>query len=130
MRTICSRLLLAAALGASIACAPMRGPAEPGFDPDSEPITLRIENRHWLDVNVYLVRSGQRIRRLGTVTSHSVAIFRAPARQIVHVSDVYLVADPIGSHGTFRSEPLLVSRGQQVEWLLSQTLHRSALSIW
>src|SRR5574338_143404 len=46
--------------------------ASAGRSYDTVPRTLvEVDNRGWLDVNVYLYHNGTRIQRLGTVTGHS-----------------------------------------------------------
>lgn len=130
MGTISSRCLVMATLGVVMGCASLHESPQPGPFAQSGTVTLRVENRHWLDVNIYLMRGGQRIRRLGTVTALGTQTFRAPANQVVHVADLYLLADPIGSRGSYRSETMMIGPGQRVDWTLANVLHRSALSIW
>ena len=91
-------------------------------------ITVRIANNNQLDVTVYAVNQGMRVR-IGTVTSTSTAHFEIPLRQIGSAGEFRLLADPIGSTRTVTSEVVHVFPGQVVEWMLAPDLRQSSLSI-
>jgi hypothetical protein len=91
-------------------------------------ITLRVANNNQLDVTVYVVNQGMRVR-VGTVTSTSTAHFELPLRQIGSAGEFRLLADPIGSTRTVTSEVVHVFPGQVVEWMLAPDLRQSSLSI-
>ena len=91
-------------------------------------ITLRIANNNQLDVTVYAVNQGLRVR-IGTVTSTSTAHFELSLRQIGATGEFRLLADPIGSTRTVTSEIVHVFPGQTVEWMLAPDLRQSSLSI-
>jgi hypothetical protein len=93
--------------------------------------TIRVENRHWSDVTIYIFRRSARAR-LGTVTSNATRIFRVPvgmgAGQAV---DVVLLADAIGSDDQFQTERLSVLQGQEVLLRLEvRMVHSSASVFW
>jgi hypothetical protein len=91
-------------------------------------ITVRIANNNQLDVTVYVVNQGMRMR-IGTVTSASTARFELPLRQIGSSGEFRLLADPIGSTRTMTSEVVHVFPGQVVEWTLAPDLRQSSLAI-
>ena len=75
---------------------------------------VRVENRDFLDMNVYVVRSGQRIR-LGTVTGLSTQLLPIPAALVGAGWDLRFLIDPVGSTRTPISQAIHVSPGDVVE---------------
>ena len=84
-----------------------RGGAEAGG------ATLRVENRSWSDMNVYIVRGGSRIR-VGTVTGNSTARFPIRADLVGLGVPLRFLADPIGGNRTPVSEEISVLPGDEV----------------
>jgi hypothetical protein len=78
-----------------------------------EPTYVRIANQSWLDMNVYVIRSSQRIR-LGTVGANSTQRFRLPQNLIFGATPIRFLADPIGSSRTAQSFEIVVSPGDEV----------------
>ena len=95
-------------------------------EPDT--ITIRVSNNNSLDMNVYAVNQSMRIR-LGTVTTASTQRFEVSLHQISPTGELQLLADPVGSRRTMRSEAIHVSAGQVVEWTLQADLRQSSLTI-
>ncbi|MDF1504712.1 hypothetical protein [Roseisolibacter sp. H3M3-2] len=114
------RLLRAAALAALAAgavlplgaCSRKRGPA--AAQEVERPTTLRVRNQGFLDVNVYAVRGGQRVR-LGTVTGNSTQVLRIPGFLLNGITPLRFVADPIGNQRTPTSDEIVVSPGDEVQ---------------
>ena len=75
--------------------------------------TVRVENRAFLDMNVYVVRGGGRIR-LGMVTGNSTMIFRLSRDAVAAGGRLRFLADPVGSGRTPVSEEIDVFPGEQV----------------
>lgn len=100
--------VLALALTGIPACS--RTPAPP-LDP-SAVTSLRVENQAFLDMNIYVVYHGQRIR-VGTATGSRTTIFRLPIN-ITTVESLQFIADPIGSSRAPVSDEILVSPGDVV----------------
>ena len=98
--------------------------------PDDEPdvITISVSNSNPLDMTVYAVNQSMRIR-LGTVSTASTQRFTVSLHQISPTGELQLLADPVGSRRTFRSEPIQVFAGQFVEWVLQADLRQSTLTI-
>lgn len=76
--------------------------------------TVRVDNQAFLDVNVYLLRSGQRTR-LGTVTALSSGTFALPRTVVGTAVPVRFVAAFIGSSRAPVSEEVTVWEGDEVE---------------
>lgn len=85
-----------------------QGPPEPQVQ-----TTVKVENRNFLDMNVYVLQGGQRIR-LGTVTGLSSQVFTIPAH-IVRSSPLQFELHPIGGRRDTRTETISVQPGDQVE---------------
>lgn len=105
---VCFSLLIWATTSA---CAP-RSPREeivPGTT-----ATLRVDNQAFLDVNVYVLRSGQRTR-LGTVTALTRHTFVLPSTVVGTAVRVQFLAAFIGSSRAPVSEEVLIWEGDEVE---------------
>lgn len=100
-------LLLAAG---AVACAP--GATLPR-DTDTG-ASVEVENQAFLDVNVYVVVSGQRMR-LGTVTGHSTRTFALPRTVVGTGATVRFLAEFIGSNKAPVSEEMVIWPGDRVE---------------
>lgn len=111
MRTFSRRAALALLLSSlTLACASRR--TDGGDQQMNVPTTLRVENQAFLDMTIYVVRSGQRYR-LGVANGNSTARFVIPASMVGGVSLSFL-ADPIGSSRTPVSQEIVVTPGDEV----------------
>ena len=119
-RVAASAALLLFATG----CSAKRGLPHPVDDT----IVIRIANNHPLDVTVYAVNLGMRVR-LGTVSTASSQRFTIALHEINPSGELRLLADPVGSRRSTLSEPIQVFAGQTVEWVLAVDLRQSALTI-
>ena len=111
-RTRLWRASLLIAAGAA-ACAP--GPTLPRAEDAGA--SVEVDNQAFLDVNVYVVRSGQRIR-LGTVSGHSTRTFAVPRNLVGTGAMVRFLADFIGSDRTPVSEEMVIWPGDRVEMII------------
>jgi hypothetical protein len=125
-------LLLCVALSAFPAChhAPPGHP-EPASDSTrkSTDIPLEVINHNWLDVIIYIVRDGERVR-LGIATASSQASFTLPARLIGQSGEIRLFGHPIGGSAGAVTETVTVQPGQWIEWTLESDLSRSAIGVY
>lgn len=78
-----------------------------------EPTYVRVSNQSWLDMNVYVLRSSQRIR-LGTISANQTQRFQLPQNLIFGATPLRFLADPIGSSRTAQSFEIVVSPGDEV----------------
>lgn len=90
--------------------------------------TILVENHNWLDMVVYAVRSGTRLR-LGAVTTGSSAEFQLPSG-FASGAAIRLVADPVGSRRSYSTEPILLSPGRQLQFRVENNLAMSSVSVW
>lgn len=122
-----TRLALALAI-ATASC----GPAAEGNSLGKTPGTTAavvVSNHNFLDVNVYVVRSGMR-SRLGRVTGLSTHRFTLPHAVGDNVADLRILADPVGDTQTYLSPIVRLRPGQSLELTLGATLTHSSLAVW
>ncbi|HYH78266.1 MAG TPA: hypothetical protein VEX86_00665 [Longimicrobium sp.] len=90
--------------------------------------TVRVNNYNWMDVNVYAVQGGTRVR-LGSVTSMSNGTFQLPSRFLMQSSSVRLMVDPVGSTEGYMTDGILVQGGQQISFNVQNSLRFSSVSV-
>lgn len=93
-----------------------------------EKTVVVVENHNWLETTVYAVRSGTRLR-LGTVPTGRTHEFTLPSGFTAGAS-IQLIADPVGTRSTFRSDMLAVAPGRQVNLRVENNLRMSTVSIF
>ncbi|MFN2431227.1 MAG: hypothetical protein ABR599_00130 [Gemmatimonadota bacterium] len=105
LRILCLGLIL---LGIAAGCrsAPRADEAR------AAPSTVRVENRSWTTMTVYVLRDSQRIR-LDTVPGASTRVLELPS-WIVFGTPVRFLADPIGGSDSPVSEEMTVTPGDEV----------------
>ena len=116
MRRAMTHLALLVLLSVFAGC--RRGVPEPR-DPRAE-TTLRVENRNFSDMNIFVLRSGQR-QRLGTVSGLSTRTLVIPANLVSGAAPLRFLADPIGGNRTPVSQEITVQPGDQVELAIPPT---------
>jgi hypothetical protein len=111
-------ILLAAFLGIILAAlAGCASSAETAASPGTEVLTIRVVNRNWADMRVYLERDGLR-DFLGMVTTGTTASFSAPPDMTAAAGSLRLIGDPVGSRLVFASEWFVAEPGRTVEWTI------------
>lgn len=85
--------------------------------PETAQTTVRVENRNFLDMNVFVLRSGQRVR-LGMVPGNSTRVLVIPQTLIFGSTPLRFLADPIGSRQTPISDDIMVRAGDQVTMMI------------
>lgn len=101
----------------------------PGAMAPGGPATVvEVFNNNWLDINVYAVRSGTRIR-LGMVRSMETVSFKLPESALATAGTIRLLADPIGSRRSHLTDGILVQRGDRIRWSLENSLALSHYSV-
>ena len=108
-------------------CAKQRINEEMGSDNSS---TLQVVNHHWGDVDIYVIRDGQR-SRVGTVTASAEENF-VLAKSITSGSGtLQLLARALGGSGVISSETITVRPGgMQITWTLENNLTRATLAFY
>jgi len=82
-----------------------------------EPIQVRIDNRNFSDMDVYLVNQGTRVL-LGAAPGMSKTTLTLPPHSVSSQWQVRLMADPVGGSSAIRTPALLVAPGQNVYWTI------------
>ncbi|MEJ2218649.1 MAG: hypothetical protein P8099_18835 [Gemmatimonadota bacterium] len=90
--------------------------------------TVEVRNGNWLNMNIYLVRNGNRVR-VGGVDSFDEATFELEAARL-HGSDIRLLADPIGSPEYYLSPAIMVNPGQTVRLEIKNVLSLSTVAVY
>lgn len=91
--------------------------------------SLQVENDNWLDVHVYMVRSGQPIS-LGVVTGPGKSVLDLPPEATLPGADVQILALLIGGSGAYLSEPIYVDPGNVVDLTIMNDLPLSTVTVW
>ena len=79
--------------------------------------SVSVENREFVDMGVYVFRSGQRFR-LGIATGHSTTTFTIPEYLVKPGDELQFVCDPIGAVREQLSEQMTVYPGDQLVLLI------------
>jgi hypothetical protein len=110
------RIVLALALLLSVsACARGSRTTSQGVAAEEiEPTYLRVENRAFADMTIYVLRSSAARIRLGTVSGASSATFRIPQNLLFGTTALRFMADPIGSSRAPISDEIGVRPGDTV----------------
>lgn len=111
--TAWGRLLMLTAMVCCVAVACSRNTKE---DQAEEPVPdtfLKVDNQQFLDMNVYVIRSSQRIR-LGMATGNSSTRMKIPSNLLFGPTPLRFQADPIGGTRQPVSQEINVSPGDEV----------------
>ena len=120
---------LAAALVSPLACRPHRGAEDEVSAVDQGEFVVRVINNHYLDVTVYLLRGAERVR-VGVVSGNSRQDFVLPGRLLGLGGQISLLGTVSTSNAVVRSNPVLVGRGEFVEWRLESVLRNSSVTVY
>jgi aromatic ring-cleaving dioxygenase len=99
-----------------------------GSSPLAEGFELTLNNRHWLDINVFVQHDGEssRVTMVTASTSQSLIL---PVWLLGESKLVRIIAEPVGEHDSYTTELLRVDLGQSVEVNVESVLSRSNYSI-
>lgn len=79
----------------------------------TQPAVLQVDNRGFLDMDVFAARSAQRVR-LGTSGGSSKTYFNIPTYLVSGVTTLRFIADPIGGTRASVSQEITVAPGDTV----------------
>ena len=124
-------MLLVAAIALAASCSafqrgPENGPARATYD--SDPVMVRVENRAWSTMHVYVVAGGQ-WESLGQVSSQGSDTYQIRSGLLGTNQEIRLAADPVGRVEAYFSDPILVQPGDEVEWTLQNNLALSNVMV-
>ena len=94
-----------------------------------QPVTVRVRNNNWLDMRVYVETETRGRWPLGHVTGLSTARFEIPDHMRADLSDLTLVAAPIGSRQWRSTDRLHTWPGALVDWTIGATLGLSFATV-
>ncbi len=92
------------------------------------PVRFTVVNNNWADMKIYALRHGGRYR-LGTVTSFRTETFELPRYVEASVSEIQLLAVPIGGSPAVVSPVVLANPGDELKWRLEGNLALSGTPI-
>jgi len=111
----------------TLACAGPRQNVDP--EPvEADGFSLILNNRHLLDVNIFLQHDGQP-DRIATVPSSTSRALVLPLRMLGQSKAIRIIAEPIGDQTSFTTDVLVVQPGQIVELNVESLLARSNYNI-
>ena len=117
----------AAMLAMTLACAGPRQNVDP--EPlEANGFSLVLNNRHLLDVNIFLQHDGQpdRIATVPSATSRAIVL---PLRMLGQSKTIRLIAEPIGDETRYTTDMMVVQPGQIIELNVESLIARSNYSI-
>jgi hypothetical protein len=79
----------------------------------SQPAVLEVDNRGFLDMDIFAARSAQRVR-LGTANGTGKTYFNIPSFLVSGVTSLRFIADPIGGNRASVSQEITVASGDTV----------------
>lgn len=79
----------------------------------SQPTVVQVDNEGFQDMDVYAVRSGQRVR-LGLAPGSSKTNFTIPSTLVNGLTSLRFIADPIGGRRASVSQEITVAPGDTV----------------
>lgn len=100
----------------------------PGDAPAPRGALLTVENQHVQDMRVYLIRGSTPIA-LGSVGTMERRTFALPTAVLGNSGSIRLMADPLGSRGTFTSDYIPAIAGDHVRWTLAPSLALSRFTV-
>ena len=96
--------------------------------PIADGFELTLNNRHWLDVNVFIQHDGES-SRVTLVTASSSQSLILPVWMLGDSKLVRIIAEPVGAQGSYTTDLLRVDLGQSLEVNVESDLARSNYSI-
>jgi len=84
---------------------------------DQSPTVLQVDNRGFIDMTVYALRSSQRMR-LGTAAGNHKTNLNLPPALVTGLTTLRFIADPIGGTRPSVSEEITVAPGDTVGLLI------------
>jgi hypothetical protein len=80
--------------------------------------TVSVDNREYVDMSIYVLRDGQRLR-LGIASGHSTTVLSVPDYLVKAGNDLQFLCDPIGAAREQVSERMTVYPGDQLVLIIN-----------
>ncbi len=126
MRNVLRALLISIFVVTAASCS--RGHKTQSSSLASGPVSLRVENHNWVNVNVYVLHGGQRTR-LGMATGSKTTDMTIPYWIVGQATSIQLQGDAVGSSDRITTTAVIVRPWMHLDWTLETDLSRSALAI-
>jgi hypothetical protein len=99
-----------------------------GPSPLADGFELTLNNRHWLDINIFVQHDGEssRVTMVTASTSQSLIL---PLWMLGESKIVRIIAEPVGEEGSYTTDLLRVDPGQSVELNVESVLSKSNYSV-
>jgi hypothetical protein len=97
--------------------------------PRGSVVPVEIQNRHTLDLTIYITRSGK-AQRIGMATAARSTFLRLPAYLLGPGNELTLMAHAIGAARRLQSERLIVMPGQKVVWTIDHGFETASSAVW
>jgi hypothetical protein len=98
-------------------CGASRAADDTSLDPSDRTTAVLVDNRAFLDMTIYVIDGGQRVR-LGVAPSNSRTELIIPAHLVRGSSQLQFLCDPIGSSRAPVSDEIMVETGDRVTLLI------------
>ncbi|HEV2085677.1 MAG TPA: hypothetical protein VGR09_11380 [Gemmatimonadales bacterium] len=95
---------------------------------EADGVELTLNNRHWLDIDIFVQHDGE-ASRVTTVTASSSQSLILPLWLLGESKIVRIIAEPVGEGGSYTTDPLRLDQGQSVEVNVESVLSRSNYSV-
>ena len=92
-------------------------------------VPIEIQNRHTLDLTIYVTRSGKS-QRVGMATAARSTFIRLPVRLLGPGNELRLMAHAIGAARRLQSENMVVMPGQKVVWTIDHGFQHASSAVW
>ena len=102
---------------------------EPAPDGARQPVTVHVRNQNWLGMRIYVDTRTRSLWPLGNVTGLSTASFDIPDHLRADLSDLILVAAPVGSRQQRSTDALHTWPGALVDWTIGAALGLSYATV-
>lgn len=106
-------------------CGPSLRPGNPATQPT---VVLYVQNRHWEDVRVFIVRNDVPLS-LGTVSAMSTGRFSVPDSYVGSGLGLRLLVQAFASRSTHLSQEITVPFGARVDWTVEGRLSQSSFLV-
>ena len=97
--------------------------------PRNAVVPIEIQNRHTLDLTIYVTRSGK-AQRVGMATAVRSTYLNLPVRHLGPGNELILMAHAIGAARRLQSERLVVMPGQKVVWTIDHGFSHASSAVW
>lgn len=97
--------------------------------PRNAVVPIEIQNRHTLDLTIYVTRSGK-AQRVGMAIAARSTHLRIPVRLLSPGNELVLMAHAIGAARRLQSERMVVMPGQQVVWTIDHGFGSASSAVW